>query len=85
MTWTWTADFFNSDSETDLENIQNNPNATQISFETFQFILLKFGKKCTWIEDVLKLKTNLENKIKMPQIQTRFVLKFTIHYKLGMT
>ena len=40
---------------------------------------------CTWIEDFLKLKTNLEKKVKMPQIQPSFVLKLTIHYKFGMT
>ena len=34
MTWTWTADFFNSNSETNLDNSKNSPNTTQICFET---------------------------------------------------
>ena len=42
---------------------------------------------CTWIGDFLKSnwETNLEKKIKITQIQPRFVLKFSIRFKFGMT
>ena len=67
------------------EKNQNNPNATQICFETYNSFQTwcDMNLNCGFFK--FQLGNRFGEKIKIIQIQPRFVLKLSIHFKFYVT